>query len=47
MGPMEKMIQDVMDKKLKEDFPQIQLPAVMKARVTKATALAESMKMTS
>jgi len=31
MGPMEKMIQDVMDKKLKEDFPQIQLPAVMKA----------------
>lgn len=42
MGPMEKMIQDVMDKKLKEDFPQIQLPAVMKARVTKATALAEA-----
>lgn len=41
MGPMEKMMQDVMDKKLKEDFPQIQLPAVMKARVTKATALAE------
>ena len=41
MGPMEKMMQDVMDKKLKEDFPQIQFPAVMKARVTKATALAE------
>lgn len=38
MGPMEKMMQDVMDKKLKEDFPQIQFPAVMKARVTKATA---------
>lgn len=41
MGPIEKMIQDVMDKKLTEDFPQIQLPAIMKARVTKATALTE------
>lgn len=41
MGPMEKMMQDVMEKKLKEDFPQVQLPAVMKARVTKATALTE------
>ena len=41
MGPIEQMIQNVMDKKLKDDFPQVQLPAAMQARVTKATALGE------
>lgn len=41
MGAIEKMVQDIIDKKLSEDYPQVQLPAVMKAQVTKATPLAD------
>lgn len=36
MGPIENMIQGVMNKKMQEDFPQVQLPAVMQARITRA-----------
>lgn len=39
MGPIEKMVQDIIEKKLKEDFPQVQLPAALTARVTKASIL--------
>ena len=39
MGPIEAMVQDIINKKVLEDFPQIQLPAVMKARITKVTPL--------
>ena len=41
MGPIEKMVQDIIDKKLSEEYPQVQLPAIMKAQVTKATPLAD------
>lgn len=41
MGPIEKMIADVMNKKMQEDFPQVQLPAVMRARITRAVPLEE------
>lgn len=36
MGPIESMIHSVVGKKMLEDFPQVQLPAIMKAKVTKA-----------
>ena len=41
MGPIEKMVQDIIDKKLSEEYPQVQLPAIMKAQVTKATPLGD------
>ena len=31
MGPIEKMVQDIIDKKLSEEYPQVQHPAIMKA----------------
>ena len=39
MGPIEAMVQDIINKKVLEDFPQIQLPAVIKARIKKVTPL--------
>lgn len=39
MGPIENMIQGVINKKMQEDFPQVQLPAVMQARITRAAPM--------
>lgn len=36
MGPLQNMIQSVMNKKMQEEFPQVQLPAVMQAKITRA-----------
>ncbi|MDR2024018.1 MAG: hypothetical protein LBQ71_12445 [Hungatella sp.] len=40
-GPLETMMKSVMKKNMEEAYPQVQFPAVMKAKVTKAVPLAE------
>ena len=41
-GALETMMKGVMIKTMEESYPQAQLPAIMKARVTKVTPLSET-----